>query len=365
MISIRTFKNLDYLLLLAVVLLLIIGCFVLYSASLEERAGTGVDYTQKQVVWTAVAIIVFFVMLFVDYHFFLNISYVIYGITIVLLIGVLFIGDERYGARRWLGIGGFTLQPSELAKLGVIFVIVKYLAWDIENRKTLRYIIVTMLILSLPLMLIFRQPDLGTALIFLPTILILLFVSGMSWLYVIAGGILAVLGMPLCWNLLRDYQKRRIICFINPESDPLGSGYSVIQSKIAIGSGGIFGKGWLSGTQNRLNFIPERHTDFIFSVIGEEWGFFGAIVVLVLFFIIIASGFNIVRKAPDTSGQLLALGIITIFTVQVSVNIGMTIGLLPVTGIPLPFMSYGGTNLVVTMGMMGILQNIYVKRYMF
>lgn len=337
----------------------------MYSASYEERIATGIDYPQKQLVWMAIALAVFFIMLFVDYHFLLNISFIIYGLVIVLLILVLVLGERRFGARRWIGIGGFSLQPSELAKLGVILAISKYLVWDIDNRETLRYIVLCGIILFLPLIFIFKQPDLGTTLVFIPAVFIMLFIAGMRWRYIIVSGLLGASGIPFMWTLLKGYQKKRIFSFLNPEGDPLGSGYSIIQSKIAIGSGGLLGRGWLSGTQNRLNFIPERHTDFIFSVVGEEWGFTGAIVILTLFFIIIACGFNIIHKAPDISGKLLAIGIITIFSIQVGVNIGMTIGLVPVTGIPLPFISYGGTSLVVTMGMMGLLENVHMRRFMF
>lgn len=365
MISIRELKHIDYLLLLSVILLLVSGWFVMYSASYQERLSTGIDYPQKQLIWMTVAILFFFSMLFIDYHFLLNISFILYAVVICLLILVLTIGESRFGARRWIGVGGFTLQPGEFAKICVILAITKYLVWDIEKRQTLRYIIICGLILFLPLFLIFKQPDLGTTLIFIPTVFVMLFTCGMRWSYIIGSGITWVLATPLIWTLLKGYQKKRLFAFLNPELDPYGAGYSLIQSKIAIGSGGIFGKGWLSGTQNRLNFIPERHTDFIFSVIGEEWGFLGAIAVLLLFFVIIACGFNIAKKAPDISGRLLAIGLTTMFGIQVGVNIGMTIGLVPVTGIPLPFISYGGTSLVVTMGMMGLLENVYMRRFMF
>lgn len=365
MIRLSEIKHIDYLLLIAMLMLLVSGWFILYSASYEEHIATGIDYTEKQFVWMGIALIVFFFMLFIDYHFLLNISFIIYGIVILLLILVLALGEKRFGARRWIGIGGFTLQPSELAKLAVVMAAARYLVWDIENRRTLRYIILCGIVLLVPLILIFKQPDLGTTLVFIPAVSVMLFIAGIRWRYISAGGILAAAGAPFVWTLLKGYQKKRIFSFLNPESDPLGSGYSIIQSKIAIGSGGILGRGWLSGTQNRLNFIPERHTDFIFSVVGEEWGFLGAMVIITLFFIIIASGFNIARKASDTSGRLLAVGIITIFSIQASVNIGMTIGLVPVTGITLPFISYGGTSLVVTMAMIGLLENIYMRRFMF
>jgi rod shape determining protein RodA len=365
MISFRELKNLDYFMLFSAICLLIGGWFVLYSASSQQRMSTGIDFTQKQFTWIAIAVFVFFICLIIDYHFFINASFVIYAIVMILLLLVIAIGGAKYGAKRWISVGGFTLQPSEIAKLGVILAVVKYLVWDIENRKTFRYIFWTGVIIIFPLYLIYKQPDLGTTLVFIPAVFAVLFVAGMRWFYVIFAFISTLVAMPLAWNFLRPYQKARVITFLNPENDPLGTGYSVIQSKIAIGSGGIIGKGWLGGTQNRLNFIPERHTDFIFSVVGEEWGFLGAFFIIVLFFMIAASGFNVARKAPDVSGKFLAIGLVTMFTVQTSVNLGMTIGLLPVTGIPLPFMSYGGTSLVVTMAMMGLLQNIYMKRFMF
>jgi rod shape determining protein RodA len=365
MISFRELKNIDYFLLVSVMCLLASGWFVLYSASQQEEIATGIDFTQKQFIWMSLAVFVFFVFLLVDYHFLVNISFIIYGIVIILLLAVLFFGGAKYGAKRWINIAGFTLQPSEVAKLGVILAVVKYMIGDMEDRHNFRYIVLTGAIIIFPLLLIYKQPDLGTTLIFVPAVFAMLFIAGMRWVYVVFGLVVVFVSMPVVWNFLRPYQKARVITFINPESDPFGTGYSIIQSKIAIGSGGIIGKGWLGGTQNRLNFIPERHTDFIFSVVGEEWGFLGVLFVVILFFIAIASGFNIARKAPDVCGKFLALGIVVMFAAQVSVNIGMTIGLLPVTGIPLPFMSYGGTSLVVTMAMIGILQNIYMKRFMF
>lgn len=365
MISFRQLKQMDYLLLLTVTALLIGGWFILYSASLEEQLATGIKYAEKQFIWVCISLIVFFIMVFIDYHFLLKISFIIYGITIVLLILVLIVGEKHYGAQRWISFGAFAIQPSELAKIGVLLAVSRYLVLDIENRRTFKYILICGLLLLVPLFLILKQPDLGMTLIFIPTILIMLFVAGIKWRYIILFGITSIAGMPLLWSFLKEYQKKRVLSFLNPESDPLGAGYSLIQSKIAVGSGGVLGKGWLSGTQNRLNFIPERHTDFIFSVIGEEWGFIGAVIVLLLFFIVLAIGFSIARKAPDISGRILSVGLISMFGVQVVINISMTLGLMPVTGITLPFISYGGTSLVVTMAMMGLLENIYMRRFMF
>ncbi len=351
--------------LLTMCLLLVLGGFVVYSSSFQERVQTGVDYTVKQLIWTAIAVIVFLVVLLVDYHFWLKISFILYGIIMVLLLLVVFFGASRYGARRWLNLGGINLQPSELAKIAIILALVRYLVNDVENRFRLRYLVQAGCLIVPPLLLIFRQPDLGTAIIFVPTVIILLFVAGVRWKYLFTVVFLGLLSAPAGWFILKDYQKKRLLTFLNPEQDPLGAGYSIIQSKIAVGSGGLLGKGWLGGTQNQLDFLPQRHTDFVFSVIGEEWGFIGAFLVLVLFFIVIARGFDIAQKAHDLSGRLLAVGLITVFSVQIAVNIGMTIGLMPVTGLPLPFISYGGTSLLVTMATLGFLQNIYMRRFMF
>lgn len=365
MVRLKDLKSLDYLMLFAAILLLVAGWFAVYSASYEERLATGIDYSQKQFMWTCIAVAVFFITLVIDYHLLLKFSFILYIVILGLLALVLVLGDMRYGARRWISLGGISFQPSELAKLGIILAISKYLVADIDNRKSMRYIIFCGGLLLVPLILILKQPDLGTALVFIPTVVVMLFVAGMGWKWLVTMGTIGLLSMPCAWFFLKNYQKSRLLSFLNPEQDPLGAGYSVIQSKIAVGSGGLFGKGWLSGTQNRLNFLPERHTDFIFSIIGEEWGFIGAMVILILFFIIIAVGFNIAHKANDLSGKLLAVGLITMFSIQAAVNIGMTIGLMPVTGIPLPFISYGGTSLVITMATLGLLQNIYMRRFMF
>ena len=365
MISLRVFKQMDYLLLITMLLLLVGGWFIMYSASYQEYLSTGINYGHKQLIWIGIALVVFIITLFIDYHFLLKYSFIIYGLMLILLLLVLVKGQARFGARRWIGWGGITLQPSELAKIGILLAVTRYLVMDIEKRETFRYILITGVLLAVPLFLIFKQPDLGTTIIFIPTVMIMLFVAGIRWRYIIAAAAAVVASAPFLWTLLKTYQQNRILSFLNPDNDPFGAGYSIIQSKIAIGSGGLLGKGWFGGTQTRLNFIPERHTDFVFSVIGEEWGFAGAIIILILFFIIIATGFGIARKAPDASGRILAVGIITLFSIQVAVSMAMTIGLVPITGLTLPFISYGGTSIVVTVAMIGLLQNIYMRRFMF
>jgi len=365
MFRLKTIKNLDYLMLFASISLLLIGWLTVYSASYEQSLTTGINYPYKQFIWICVASVAFLSAITVDYHFLLKFSFYIYGIILGLLVFVLVLGRTHFGACRWLNIAGFSIQPSEFAKIAVILAVSRYLVLDIENRKSIRYLFISGIILIIPIIFILKQPDLGTTLIFIPILLVMLFVSGIGWKNILSIGVLGVLSLPSVWFLLRGYQKIRLLSFLNPDKDPLGSGYSVIQSKIAVGSGGLLGKGWFHGTQNRLSFLPGRHTDFIFSIIGEEWGFIGVIIILALFFIIIASGFNIARKASDLSGKLLAVGLVALFSIQTAVNISMTIGLTPVTGVPLPFLSYGGTSLVVTMTALGILQSIYIRRFMF
>ena len=365
MFSLRLLKKVDYLLLIVTILLLVAGWFVVYSSSLRETADTGVEYATKQLLWIGVGIVVFLIALSVDYHFWLKTSFVLYGIVVVLLLIVVFLGETRYGARRWLSLAGFNLQPSELAKIAIILSLTRYLVIEVTNREKFKYLFVALVMVAPVLLLIFKQPDLGTAIIFVPTILVMLFVAGIAWKYIITMAVIGGMSLPAGWFLLKEYQKKRLITFLYPEQDPLGAGYSIIQSKIAVGSGGILGKGWLGGTQNQLDFLPQRHTDFAFSVIGEEWGFVGALIILILFFLVIARGFDIAQKAHDLSGRLLAVGLITIFSVQVAVNVAMTIGIMPVTGLPLPFISYGGTSLLVTMASLGLLQNIYMRRFVY
>jgi rod shape determining protein RodA len=281
---------------------------------------------------------------------------------IILLVLVLVMGETGKGAQRWLDVGIVRFQPSEIMKLAVPMMA----AWYLHERPlppTLRETLTVLLLLSMmPAALIARQPDLGTALLIAASGVLVILLAGMSMRLILAFGALALAAAPLLWMNMHAYQRQRVLTFLNPESDPLGSGYHIIQSKIAIGSGGVFGKGWLNGTQAQLEFLPERATDFIFAVLGEEFGLLGVVTLLVLYLLIIVRGLYIASQAQDTFGRLLSGSISLTFFVYVFVNTGMVTGLLPVVGVPLPLVSYGGTSMVTLMAGFGMLMSVHTHR---
>lgn len=300
---------------------------------------------------------------YIDYKILIKFAPYIYIISLILLTATLILAAPIKGAKRWLYIGGVNIQPSELVKLALILV----LAYLIENKKDKWndfYLFMTCLILTLiPFLITALQPDLGTAVVFLVIFLMIIFISGVRMRYIISLLGLGIVSIPLVWEyFLRDYQKERILIFLDPSKDPLGAGYHIIQSKLAIGSGELFGYGFLNGPQNRLKFIPEQYTDFIFSLIGEEFGFVGSLIVIILFLSLFIVGLYISCKSDSKAGLLVGIGIISTFCIHMFVNIGMTIGLLPVTGIPLPFISYGRSGLIVNMISIGILSSISKRR---
>jgi rod shape determining protein RodA len=285
----------------------------------------------------------------------------VYLIGILLLIAVALFGDVSKGARRWLNLGFMRAQPSELMKIAMPLL----LAWFFQQREAmprLRDYGVAALLLLLPVALIARQPDLGTAILVLAAGFYVIFFAGLSWKIMIGMVVAGVAAAPLAWNLLHDYQRNRIITLFDPEKDPLGKGFHIIQSTIAIGSGGIFGKGWRAGTQAQLEFIPERHTDFIFAVFSEEFGLFGNLVLLALYALLIGRGLMIAANAATLFSRLLAGAITLIFFTYAFVNMGMVSGILPVVGVPLPLISYGGTALVTLFIGIGILMSIHGNR---
>jgi rod shape determining protein RodA len=285
----------------------------------------------------------------------------VYLIGIVLLIGVALFGDISKGARRWLNLGVMRIQPSELMKIAMPLL----LAWFFQKHETmprLRDYGVAALLLLIPVGLIARQPDLGTAILVLAAGFYVIFFAGLSWKIIIGMGVSALAAAPLAWNLLHDYQRNRILTLIDPEKDPLGKGFHIIQSTIAIGSGGFFGKGWRSGTQAQLDFLPERHTDFIFAVFSEEFGMLGNIVLVILFSLLIGRGLMISANAATLFARLLAGSLTMIFFTYAFVNMGMVSGILPVVGVPLPLVSYGGTALVTLFLAIGVLMSIHKNR---
>jgi rod shape determining protein RodA len=343
-------------------ILAMIGIAFIHSATSHMTA----NFAFRQLVWLFIAVVGMIICLMLGYKFFLNTSYLFYFGALILLLAVWSVGSVKSGAQRWLELGAFQLQPSEIAKLATILALAKFLGNRSPKKNQFLSVLTAFGMVLIPLVFIVIQPDLGTSLIFLPILFCMLFIWGCRIWYLLVPIVMGVISMPLFWHyFLREYQKRRLLVFVNPNIDPLGSGYTAIQSKIAVGSGQFFGKGWMEGTQNKLQFLPEHHTDFIFSVIGEEWGFVGSMVVLSLFIIFIWRAIDMMHLTTDTSAKLLGTGIISVFFFQVLINIGMTIGLMPIAGLPLPFVSYGGTSLLTSFFAIGLLLSIYKERSIF
>jgi len=372
----KTWKNFDVILFLTTVLIFGIGLTLLHSATYQQSyKHSGLlpqGFLLRQLLWFALSLLIGVVILKVDYKKWLELAYPLYGLNLVLLVLVLVFGEGRLGAQRWISLGNITFQPSEFSKLVIIFILARYLGQRAgkasrnlsahSNFNCGKALATSFLIVSIPFLLIVKQPDLGTALTLIPVLLAILYVWGAPLRPLLLIFLSGVLSSPLLWHFLKPYQKRRILVFINPNIDPLGAGYTIIQSKIAIGSGGLFGKGWLAGTQNQLNFLPERHTDFIFSVVGEEWGFAGATLLIFLYLVLIWRAFSIARGTANSYGRLLACGIIALLSFQIVINIAMTMGLVPVVGLPLPLISYGGSSLLTTMISISFLLSIGMRR---
>lgn len=361
----RLLENFDWIFLSIVTLIIALGVVNLYSASYGFQS-TGAPVYIKQIYWALLGMGVITFILFIDYHYLDNMAYFLYSIGIVLLGLVLVVGSTKGGSQRWINLGFFNLQPSEVVKVIVLIALAKYFSKrEYPNGLGFRELVGPALLVGAPFLLILKQPDLGTSLHLAFACVSVLFFLKIKPYVMATLGVSAAVAMPFAWNFLKEYQRKRIVTFLNPEQDPLGAGYHIIQSKIAVGSGQFWGKGFLKGTQNQLRFLPERHTDFAFSVFAEEWGFFGSVVLLALFLLLVISGLRIVRRSQDRFGALLALGLISLIFWQFLINICMVTGLMPVVGIPLPFISYGGSSLITTMIAVGILLNISMRRFLF
>ncbi len=361
----RLIKDFDKVLLAIVFIICIGGLFILYSATQVKSLPFVESYVFRQIIWIALATVLLVVMINMSYQKFLDISYALYAVNVILLALVLILGRERLGAQRWFAIGDFAFQPSEFIKISFILVFASLLGSKKVDFQYARAFIIPLIVLAVPFLLVVVQPDLGTALLLLPIFFSMMYVAGARIKHLVVLLLVALASTPFFWHFLRDYQRQRLLVFLNPNVDPLGAGYTIIQSKIAVGSGGLIGKGWLAGTQNQLNFLPERHTDFIFSVIGEEWGLFGALALTLLFFLIVKRGLDIAHSTNDMYGKLVAVGIITLLTLQVVINIAMTIGFMPVVGIPLPLVSYGGSSMITSFIAIALLLNIGMRRSRF
>jgi rod shape determining protein RodA len=364
----RLIKNFDWITLLLIVSLTLIGIMTIYSATRPMAGMTShADFYMKQLVWLLLSTVVLFVVTAFDYSWLRRISYPLYGIGIAMLIIVLFLGKTTMGAQRWLNVGLFSFQPSEFFRIFFIIAFSTYLAnlsKDKEGNIPVKGLVIFGI---LPLTLLVKQPDLGTAIMLMSLFTVLAISKGINKKIVAAILVIGLVAMPFVWHIfwdgLKDYQKNRIVAFIDPEVDPSGIGYHINQSKIAVGSGEFIGKGYLNGTQGPLRFLPEKHTDFIFAVFAEEWGFLGCFILLSIYFTLFLRGLDTAVKAKDRIGRLLAIGITGMFFVYFIVNIGMTLGMMPVVGIPLPFFSYGGTSLLSNFIAAGILINIRMRRF--
>jgi len=358
----RLLANFDWVLLGLVLLISGIGIVNLYSAGYNLNSG-GEPFYIKQIYWVLLGLFVMVVTFSIDYHFIIRNAYVIYVVTLSLLMLVFFYGNITHGSQRWLILYGFSFQPSELMKLSTIIVLVRYFNDNIEKGYHFGNIITLLAIVGVPFFMIARQPDLGTALFLMILFCSMAVFVGVGRKFLIYFSLSGMILAPLCWFLLKDYQRERILTFLNPERDPLGAGYHIIQSIIAIGSGGILGKGFLRGTQTQLRFLPEQQTDFAFSVFAEEWGFGGVCVLMFLFLLLILWGLQITRYSRDLPGALLSFGVTLFVFWGIFINVGMVIGIFPVVGIPLPFFSYGGSSMMVLMIGAGLLMNVSMRRF--
>jgi len=384
------YSKLDWQLILAALLLSVIGIFLIMSAQHNAESEYQQQYYLRQLIWLGIAFLVFAIVIHLPPKLFDFSAYLMYGVSIILLILVLFVGSTRMGAQRWFSLGLMNFAPSDFAKLALLFTLSRFFAYSKLPIASQKRIIFSGILSMIPMLLILKQPDLGTSLVFIVILMFMWFWSGLSPLFMILicspvvslvaashwlswaiyfvlllvflflfrpglffGIVTVVMNLifgiitPFLWNRLADYQQLRILTFLDPGRDPRGAGYQIIQSKIAIGSGGIFGKGFLHGSQSRLDFLPEPHTDFIFSVLGEEFGLVGAVLVILIFCFIFYKAIRIAVRCRSKFSSMVVIGATSIIMFQFLVNIGMTLGFMPVTGLPLPFISYGGTSLVM------------------
>lgn len=358
----KILKNLDYGILICTIILLAIGLIALYSAT----QNTGYTEFKKQIIWICVSIPIMIIIIFIDYESIAKISPILYGIIIIALIAVLFM-EPINGATSWFNIGSISIQPSEFAKIIVIIFLAYYISKVQEKGKDqisrFTRILIALAIVGVPILLIVLQPDYGTAFAFIIATVLMLFTAGIKKRYIITGLLLVVILVPVMYFfVLPEHAKTRIDVYLNPNLDPRGAGYNIIQSKLAIGSGEFFGMGLLKGNQTQLGFLYPKTTDFIFAVIGEEMGFVVAAGVIISYVILITRSIYIAKTAKNTLGSCIAIGICGVFVFHMIENIGMTMGLLPITGVPLPFVSYGGSSMLTNLIMIAILLNISGRR---
>ncbi len=362
----NTLKKFDLTFMSVILALNIVGVINVYSATHSDLINNKIFISQ--VFWVTGGWLVYFICTFIDYKFFVRISYFLYFINLGLLLLVQFIGKSFYGAQRWLDLKLFRFQPSETMKITLILLLTTLLVRKSKEGKdlSLKELITPLILTAIPFGLTVKQPDLGTAMTLLAIAASMILFVGVQKRIIIASIILASITVPITWSYgLKSYQKQRILTFLDPSKDPRGAGYNSIQSKIAVGSGGLFGKGFRKGSQSQLEFLPEQHTDFIFSVLSEENGFIGSISLIGLFALLLALGIHIAQQARDKIGALLTIGILSTIFWHTCINIGMVSGLLPIVGIPLPLISYGGSNMLTTMFGLGLVSSVSFRKFLF
>ena len=351
-------QSISYPLLGLIAILFLVGLAALYSISDGDFNSWPIKHSQRFIL----GLIIFFIVILLDLRIIFGYAYVIFFLSIVTLAIIPFFGIESNGATRWISIAGISLQPSEFVKYTLILALAKYFHSINSDSSFIKTLIIPLIITIVPVFFVITQPDLGTALIILLGGISLLWISGLNYKYFIVGVFSIICSLPVLWQYLKNYQKDRVLTFFNPERDPLGNGYHIMQSKIALGSGGIFGKGYMEGTQSHLNFLPEMQTDFIFTMLGEEFGYIGTLLLLLIYAALIMISIRLALKSRSLFSKYLSLGVCNVFFIYVFVNIGMVTGLLPVVGVPLPFISYGGSSMLAVMFGFGLLMNCYINR---
>jgi rod shape determining protein RodA len=358
-----SFRDFDWWLLCLVLVLGVVSVLEIYSTTVHTRFAS---FESKQIFFIAAGMVCMFILAKIDYHRLIDLSPWMYGIFLVSLVAVRLVGHKALGARRWIALGPIQFQPSEWVKLVLILAMARYIANIGGRNLTWREIFKAFAMVGVPMLLVLIQPDLGTTLTYAPVLIAGLFLGGINLrqaaTLIICGSVLAI-GVWSSGKILKPYQKARLTSFINPQNDPKGAGYQVLQSEIAVGSGGIWGKGAQKGTQTQGYFLPIPYTDFIFAAFSEEHGFVGAVFVLLLYFLILMRLIQNAQTAADLPGSLIIMGIVAVLTFQIAVNVGMVIGFMPVTGIPLPLMSYGGSSVLFTFLALGVAMNVRMRRF--
>lgn len=364
----RLIENFDWSIIWVLLGIISIGLLSIYSALyLQIKAHPTSNLFLKQLIWLSIGMCILCCSLFVDYQKLRSVAPWLYAFMLLLLVVVLVAGKEVNGSKRWLEFAGFQFQPSEFMKVVIVLQLASYFSsQDVTGFPPLRKLIVPVLLTIVPILLILAEPDLGTAISILSISTTLIFFVGVRWKYLAIGALIILpFIIPVWEHVLKPYQKRRILILLSPDLDPLGAGYHIRQSKIAIGSGMLWGKGFLQGTQSKLHFLPEKHTDFIFSVWAEEWGFVGCAVLLFLFALLVFFALRVARRSKDRFGSLIVIGMTAFILWQALINIGMVIGVLPVVGITLPFVSYGGSSVLTLCLAIGMIENVSMRRYVF